>query len=360
MKITFVLPGTGQNPSGGFRVVYEYANRLSQRGHEVCIVHPAYIGAARRLNPVLACRKSLTRYVTRLLTGRWRPRAWFAIDPKVRLVWVPFLHSAFIQDADAIVATLWLTAEQIAQLAPRKGRKYYLIQGLETWGGGEERVMATWKAPLRKIVIARWLEDIGRDLGERCDYLPNGLDFSKFGCDVAIEARRGTHVGMLWHSLTTKGSADGIAALTLVKQSVPELTVELFGVKPRPEQLPEWMQYHQNPGQEELRRLYNRCGIFVSPSWAEGWGLPASEAMMCGAAVVATDIGGHREFARHEQTALISPARDPQALATNVLRLIQDEALRQTLAENGRLAIQQFTWERAVNRLEAVLSEPCA
>ena len=38
MKITFILPGIGI--AGGIRVVFEYANRLQDRGHEVNIVYP--------------------------------------------------------------------------------------------------------------------------------------------------------------------------------------------------------------------------------------------------------------------------------------------------------------------------------
>ena len=41
VRVTFVLPGAGSVPVGGFKVVYEYANRLSERGHTVTVVHTA-------------------------------------------------------------------------------------------------------------------------------------------------------------------------------------------------------------------------------------------------------------------------------------------------------------------------------
>src|SRR5262245_50724866 len=43
VKITFVLPMYLNSPSGGFKVVYEYANRLQERGHKVSVVHPRNI-----------------------------------------------------------------------------------------------------------------------------------------------------------------------------------------------------------------------------------------------------------------------------------------------------------------------------
>ena len=35
MKVVFLLPGSGHRPVGGFKVVYEYANHLAARGHQV-------------------------------------------------------------------------------------------------------------------------------------------------------------------------------------------------------------------------------------------------------------------------------------------------------------------------------------
>ncbi len=43
MKVTFVLPMYLTSPSGGFKVVYEYANRLAALGHQIAIVHPRNI-----------------------------------------------------------------------------------------------------------------------------------------------------------------------------------------------------------------------------------------------------------------------------------------------------------------------------
>ena len=42
MKITFVLAGTGNSFSGGLRVIYEHANRLKEKGHEINIAIPTY------------------------------------------------------------------------------------------------------------------------------------------------------------------------------------------------------------------------------------------------------------------------------------------------------------------------------
>src|SRR3546814_12065085 len=61
----------------------------------------------------------------------------------------------------------------VDRLPAAKGRKFYLIQHLEDWTGPRERVLATWKLPLEKLVIARWLKDITIELGESTSYQPN-------------------------------------------------------------------------------------------------------------------------------------------------------------------------------------------
>ncbi|MFT3914652.1 MAG: glycosyltransferase family 4 protein [Anaeromyxobacteraceae bacterium] len=117
------------------------------------------------------------------------------------------------------------------------------------------------------------------------------------------------------------------------------------------------MAYERRPSPARLRALYNEAAVFLAPSWTEGFGLTPAEAMACGAAVVATDAGGFREFAHDGETALVVPARAPEALAAALLRLVRDPALRVRLARAGHALIQGFTWARAADGLEAILRD---
>lgn len=353
MKITFLLNGRGAKPSGGFKVVYEYANGLARRGNTVTVIHPARLSMD---TPIYKYPEKTVRFLRRRLDGSYRPDKWFAVDDRVRLKWVPSLKSRYIPSGDIVIATAWSTAEWVSLYPSIKGKQFYLIQHLETFNASEERVLATWHLPLKKIVISRWLQKIAEDIGESASYIPNGLDFKAFGVDANEESRPADTVIMMYHPTEWKGSTDGLKALILVRERVPALKVLLFGVDPPRRAFPDWISYFENPGQQLLRKLYNQAGICVGPSWAEGWGLPPAEAMMCGCAVAATDIGGHREFARHEVNALLSPAKDPSALADNILRLIHDEPLRRRLAKAGNAGIQRFTWDKAVDEFEKTLA----
>jgi glycosyltransferase involved in cell wall biosynthesis len=352
VKVVFILPNAGRVPIGGFKVVYEYANHLARRGHQITLVHAAQ---QRMDTPFPELMRRIAHYWRVRVNRGFGPAGWFALDPSVSVRWVLRPDAASVPDADAIVATAWDIAEWVHQYPEPKGKKFYLIQHLETWDGPEERVLATWRMPLRKIVIARWLAAIAEKFGEEATYIPNGLDFAAFGLDCEPSARDPQRLGMLFHRHPWKGSADGLQAFAMIRQRFPQATLEMFGVPDPPTNLPDGVIYRQRPSPQELRALYNRCAIFLAPSRTEGWGLTATEAMACGAALAATDIGGHREFAIPNQTALCSPPEKPEELAANGIRLIEDAGMRASLAFAGRSFVEQFTWQRAADAFEACL-----
>ena len=352
LKITFVLPRTGEWAAGGFRTVYQFANHLSRRGHELTVVHPGRLV----INPrVLDHLKNAIRYGIKKVNGKYKPDKWIRIEPSVKLTCVPSLSERFIPDGDIVFATAWQTAEWVTQYPKSKGIGFYFVQHLETWNGPEERVYATWKLPLQKVVPSRWLADIAGNLGESAIYIPYGLDVDTFQMTTPSEERLPKQLMMLYHDAEWKGCDDGFEAIRLAREEEPEISVIFFGVPERPENLPDWIDYYQSPTPKLLRELYNRAAIFVAPSRTEGWGLTGCEALLCGAALVATDIDGHREFAFDGQTALTSPGRDPRGLANNILRLLRDPALRIKLAIQGHAFVRQLTWERATSSLETEL-----
>lgn len=348
MRVHFILPTPGDSPVGGYKVVYEYANHLCRRGWEVVVSH------LPRPDPA-----SLVRRVSRVakdhITGRWKAGSWFQMDPRVELRLLRGPRELRNISADAVFATAWQTAPLVAGLPASCGDKYYLIQHFEEWSGDKQDVLQTWRLPLAKVVIARWLADIAAAQGQHSHYVPNGLDFNAFGLDRPLGSRATASVIMLHHAYNWKGSAEGLAALRLVKERIPSLSVQLFGVTPAPPGLEPWFRYVQRPTQVELRRLYNEAAIFVSPSWSEGWPLPPAEAMACGAADVLTDIGGHREYAEHGITAMLCPPRQPAALAYAVEELCRDPERRIAIAEAGYRNILNFTWERATETLVRIV-----
>ena len=63
-------------------------------------------------------------------------------------------------------------------------------------------------------------------------------------------------------------------------------------------------------------------------------------------------------MAKHEETALLSPIKDPNQLAENIIRLIEDDELRIRLATNGQRYVKEhFTWEKSQTVLKNLLNQ---
>ena len=352
MKITFVLPGDSRAP-GTDKVVFEYANHLAFRGHSVTVVHPASVDATGS-----AAERVFQTARFRLweATGDFGPQSWFHLWPTVQLAWVPSLDEKHIPEGDVIVATAWPTAGAVTTYRPEKGCKFYLLRNYQPLDAPEDLVRTTWMLPLQKIAIARWLKETAEEMGESAAYIPNGLDFEAFGCDIPIRQRTSPTVTMPYHENIWKGSRDGIHALRLVQKVVPDLKVKLFGIDSKPKGLPGWMTYLREPKQADLRNLYNESTVFLAPSWKEGWPLPPAEAMSCGAALVCTSIPGHDEYAVENRNAFLAQPRDPQSLAEALVRALKEKSTRFAYAEQGLSDIRRFTWDAATDRLETEFS----
>ena len=95
--------------------------------------------------------------------------------------------------------------------------------------------------------------------------------------------------------------------------------------------------------------------IFVLSSLSEGFSNSLLEAMAAKKAVVATDVGGNAEALVHKESGILIPARDADALARSISKLIEDENLRKELGEKARERIEKyFSIERMVQTLESL------
>lgn len=346
LKINFILPVPSTKPGGGTKIMYEYANRLSDKGHIVNIYHSIKRPFKKSNTPLLFKRAMYA------LRGVARPK-WFKLNDSIGSYIVPEITDKYLPDADIVMCTWWQMAYAINELSPSKGAKFNFIQDYEIWTGRIEQVHKSYSLPLHHIVIAKYLQEL---LFEKTHvlptHIPNAIDLNKFNLQVAIKERFPQSVIMLYSEEPRKATPIGLQALQMVNNRYPSLRVELFGVYPPPANLPPNFHYVQKPN--NLCELYNNAAIFITPSLGEGWALPPAEAMACGCAVVCTDIGGHRDYAADGETALLVPVEDPKTLSEKIFRLIEDPKLRLTLATNGNKMIRsEFSWEASVKKMEA-------
>lgn len=112
----------------------------------------------------------------------------------------------------------------------------------------------------------------------------------------------------------------------------------------------------------DLVALYNTCHLFVFPSLHEGFGLPALEAMACGAAVIGSNATSIPEVIGRED-ALFDPREIPQMVAT-IQRALSDESFWRSLREHAAVQVSRFSWDetgrRALRAFEEVYSRRVA
>lgn len=107
---------------------------------------------------------------------------------------------------------------------------------------------------------------------------------------------------------------------------------------------------------EELVLLYNDCRLYAFPSLQEGFGLPALEAMSCGAVVVGSNVSSLPEVIGFAD-ALFDP-HDVSYITAALQRGLSDEDFRHAFLDHARTQVGQFSWEESARRawdgLEAV------
>jgi O-antigen/teichoic acid export membrane protein/glycosyltransferase involved in cell wall biosynthesis len=357
LRINFLLPGYAWRPSGGFRVVYQHANSLAARGHVVTVIHPRRLKSSAPPNVKLL--QQIRRKKLALMALVSRPSiAWQPVDKRVRLLFVPSSDERHIPDADVLFATAWQTVGSVMECSSTKGEKCHFIQGYEAWMGPEDLVRDTWRAPIRKVVVSRWLLEIGRSLGASdLTYVPNAIDRDVYRLLRPI-SKRARQVVMVCSPVELKASRDGVAALEIAKKEFSDLKAVFFGNSRRPSWVPEWISHELDPPQERIvNEYYNNSSIVLSSSLHEGFALPPAEGAACGCAIVSTDSGGIRDYAENGVTALLSSPGDPQALARNLCQLLADDDLRIRLAQAANERINGFTWKRSSDLLEEFIAD---
>lgn len=357
MKITFVLPCA--DLSGGNRVVATYADRLQKKGHEVQLISAPHAPLTRK------------QQIRSLLKGNGWPSR-IVIEPS-HLDQIDVPHRVADQnpvlcsdlpDADVVVATWWETAEWINTFPPEKGAKAYLIQHHEVFDYLPiDRVKATYRMPLHKITISRWLHDlmINEYGDDRAALVPNSVDTDLFSAPPRSRQEVPT-VGLLYSPVAWKGLDVSLQAFALAKEQIPNLQLICFGTStPSANVLPENTAFHLRPAQSDLKNIYAQCDVWLCGSYKEGFHLPILEAMACRTPIVSTAVGGAIDLTESGRNGYIVPVGDIAGLAEVLLQVLGLPASEwQAMSDAAYSTVTSYSWDDATDRFEAALQEAIA
>jgi glycosyltransferase involved in cell wall biosynthesis len=147
-----------------------------------------------------------------------------------------------------------------------------------------------------------------------------------------------------------KGVGQLLQAFLLIRESQPDATLVFIGTGPLADEIAEFARSHSIRDRVlllgpipncDLSPYFRAAKVTVAPSVTMSWsaeqvGMVSIQSIACGTPVVTTRSGSIPEFIEDGVSGLLVPERDPEALAGAVLRLLQDDRFRQSLAGSGR------------------------
>jgi len=316
---------------GGVKIVFEQAEALQARGHEVVIV------------------------------SKDRPPDWY--DVQVPLRQVETFTPATIPEGDFVIGTFWTTVKAVLQL--EKGCPVHLFQGYEgdisVYAPQRQEIEALYRTPILTLSIHEPLTQLlWERFKKKAITVGQGINHRMF--QPAARQREDS----LWrvllvgpYELDLKGIRDGLTALKALKQEVPLQVVRVsqLPLSQEEQQLGVTEEYHYRLRAEAMADLYRSCDVVLVPSWAnEGFGLPAIEAMACGVPTVLSAIPSFRALAPGSDWTLFFPERDINGMQSALRRLLRDARLRATLRTRGMEVAREFSFARVAARIEHALT----
>ena len=332
-----------------------YADRLRRRGHDIHIV--------ARLTPPPSVRERIRSLVRgRGWPKRSQPDTTYLDGVHITAHYVDQprpVVDADLPDADIVIATWWETAEWTAQLSPSKGTKVYFIQDHEVFPYlPVERVAATWRMPLHKLVVSQWLVDLARTKYGDADVslVPNGVDPRQFWAPPRGKNPVPT-VGLVYTEAPRKACNVALQAFTLASRRFPQLRLVAFGSHEELPRLPlpPNAEFHVRPPQTKLRELYAKCDAWLFSSRTEGFGLPILEAMACRTPVIATPAGAAPELLADGGGILVA-SDDPKEMALSIESIITStEKDWARLSDLAFATASRHSWDDSTDLFEAAL-----
>jgi GT2 family glycosyltransferase/glycosyltransferase involved in cell wall biosynthesis len=325
LRVVYVTEDTGIG--GGHRDIFEHLNGLADRGHEVALYSLAGDPDWFDLRVPVHSFEDYTELVE-------------ALGP-----------------LDAIkIATWWNTAAPVWLASTLHGIPVYFVQDIETSYYPDDEyvrncVLASYRHEFRYMTISSWNRDRLRELGLDAELIPPGIDLDNFRPLPALARRR--------DMLLALGRTNPLKNLPLTLDAwrglaAPRPELRLFGIEPELAAQGAGIVYEEAPSDTRVNELMCEAAIFVQTSTHEGFCLPALEAMATGAAVVATDAHGNRDFCVDGENCLM-PASRTEDVRAAIERLLADPVLCERLGRAGIQTATDYAWERRIDALERFL-----
>ncbi|MFZ5539297.1 MAG: glycosyltransferase family 4 protein [Pseudomonadota bacterium] len=340
MNLRVVLVGPLPPPSGGMaNQTRQLARLLADSGVCVRLVQtnppyrPAWVGSVRGL------------------------RAAFRLAPYVIALWRA-LRGVDVAHVMANSGWAWhLFAAPAVWLARLRG-----VPVLVNYRGGEAESFlqrqARWVRPTLRLarvlaVPSGFLQSVFARHGVAAEVVPNVVDLARF----APAARRtpAQHIVVTRNLEQIYDIPTALRAFAKIRSRFPAARLTVAGSGPALDSLrrlaqelgvSEAVRFTGRLDNDRIAELYREADLAINPSTVDNMPISLLEAMASGVPIVSTNVGGVPFVVEHERTALLVPARDPDAMAAAAVRIFEDAVLRDALVAAGLQTCRAYAWER--------------
>lgn len=322
LSIIFLL--ASDSPCGGVKIVFEYANRLKDRGYNVKIY----------------CENQYHQ-------------KWFNLFVPIYY----YKEITEIPECDIAIGTYFTTLKNLQEV--KSTLKIHFCQGYEALIYDEKKsveknliksIEDNYTKIKDKIVISSWLKEmLDPKYNIDCKLIQNGIDPYVFSLKKHGRNRIPRILIVGNYNLEIKGVKK---TLELLRQIPEKQIVRMASEKCK---FDEAYEFHNmaKMSQEDIAKVYESCDITICASHkVEGFSLPPLESMASGTPVITTDSGGVNEYAIHNWNSIIIPQDNNTLFLHWIKQLLNNNIIYNRLVENGLKTANNFLWYSKIDALE--------
>ncbi len=206
------------------------------------------------------------------------------------------------------------------------------------------------------VVPSGYLKAVFSDFGIDSTVIPNIIDLGRFTpkqTNKPIDVSN-PHLIITRNLEAIYGIATAIKSIALLKRTIPGARLSIAGSGPQQAELQQLVKeenlennvvFTGKLAPEEMAVLYQHADIMLNPTTVDNMPNSVLEAMASGVAVITTNVGGIPYIVENNKTALFTEANNPELMAAQISRLLNDNALYQTLVSNGLREVRQYAWD---------------
>ncbi len=372
MRIALISPYDFPYPGGVTKHIANLAKSFRRRGHQVCIIAASSRDAGEVPHDVVQISSFVVpvRYNGSVARISFSPRLAQRVRTLLRRETFDVLHLH-----EPTTPTLpWIVLHQAQRLSPKtaligtfhsyRERRGWKVVPSEPYRYARPIFSRVVNRLDGRITVSQVAHDyINGHFPGSYRVIPNGVDVALFGnpsLEPLPQFSTGLNILFVGRLEPRKGLCYLIEAYARVKSALPEARLLVVGPYTAKDRAP----YERDICQRRLRdvhfigyvsdtelaRYYRSSHVFCAPSTGfESFGMVLLEAMAAKTPIVASDIEGYRAVVNHQAEGLLTPSKDPVALAEALIYVLQRPDLRQTMGTHGQATASRYTWDQVAD-----------